>query len=82
MDSDAYRTRSLGFTALARDGPATAESPTPAPASAAIPSGSARADPPPETPQPEALAPRAQEGLIALIGALSLRAVRSRPSSR
>jgi hypothetical protein len=81
MDSDAHWTGTLVITALARNGSTAAESPSLAPAPVALTPSPARAGPIPETVWPEALAPRAPEGLSALIGALSLRAIRSRHRS-
>ena len=82
MDSDAYRSGSLVIPALARDGPATVENPTPAPAPAAVPPRPSGTCPPPAAIRPETLTPRSQEDVSALIGSLSLRAVRSQSSPR
>lgn len=78
MDSDAYRTRSLVVAALARDGPSPVGRRNPSARSTLIPPGPSRTGPPPETAGPATLELRAQERLSALVGALSLRAVRAR----
>ncbi len=77
MDSDAHRRGRVVVTPLARDGPTAPDRREPSSTPALIPPSSTRTGPTPETSWPEALEPRAQEGLRALIGALSLRAVRS-----
>ncbi len=78
MDSDAQPTGRVVLTTLARDGPAALECRHSSPLSTLIPAGATRTGPTPERLWPRALEPRAQESLSTLIGALSLRAVRSR----
>ena len=77
MDSDAHRRGRVVVATLARDGPTAPDRRDPSSTPTLIPPSAARTGPIPEASWPEALAPRAQEGLRALIGALSLRAVRS-----
>lgn len=82
MDSNAHCPGLLVIPALARDEPAAAESPSATPAPVALLPPAARTRSPPETVWPETRAPHALEELSALIGALSLRALRSQQSSR
>lgn len=76
MGSDAHPRRQVAITALARDGPAAVDRRSHCTTPSLIRPEFIRAGPAPEAPR-SALEPRAQEGLIALIGVLSLRAVRS-----
>ncbi len=81
MDSDAHPRGRVVVVALARDGPAAPERREAAFTPTLITPGPARTGPTPKTSWSEALEPRTQESLSALIGALSLRAVRSQHNS-
>jgi len=78
MDSDAYRARSLVVAALARDGPPPVDGRSLALRPAFIPPSPARTGPPPATAESVPLDAQTRERLSALVGALSLRAVRAR----
>jgi hypothetical protein len=77
MDSDAYYPGSLVVAALARDGPPPVDDRPASVGSALILGGPPRPGPSPKT-STDAREAHTQERLSALVGALSLRAVRAR----
>lgn len=76
MDSDAYHPGSLVVAALARNGPPPLDDRQASVGSALIPGGPPRPGPSPET-STDAREAHAQQRLSALVGALSLRALRA-----